>query len=184
MDLTDVARNIKALRQKKNLTLDMLAEKTGTTKGFLSQLENYRTSLSLPILYKIAEALEEEPATLLKSIGKYTPYALTRAGTGLKTEREYPESGFKYFALAKDKSLKMLDPFLLELPPGSKRKNVTTNGDEFIYVLEGSFNFFLDNEEILMKEGDSLYFDGSIPHHPENNSKKAAKLIVIYALNS
>ena len=182
MDVLDIAKNIKALRLKKGMTLDSLAAKTGTTKGFLSQLENYRALLSLPLLYKIADALETEPSELLKSLGKVKTYVLTKKDKGVKTEREHPESGFIYYALAREKAFKLMDPFMLEIPAGSTRKNVTTNGDEFVYILEGEITFVLDTERIKMKKGDSIYFDGSIPHHSENTGKKCAKLLVIYAL--
>lgn len=180
----DVASNIKKIRQTKGLTLDVLAGKTGVTKGYLSQVENFRTLPSLPVLYKLAKALEVDPAVLLASNRESPKYIFTKNGKGIVIEREYPESGFIYKALAKDKNSKMMDPFLLEIPPHSTRKNVTTNGDEFIYVLKGKVKFVLGNETIEMSKGDTLYFEGDIPHHPENKTNKGAILLVIYVIRS
>jgi len=182
MDLMDIALNIKKHRISKGLTLDALAVKSGVTKGYLSQVENMRTLTSLPQLYKIAGALEVAPSELLAANKPTRKYVFTRKDKGEVMEREYPESGFVYRALAKDKNNKLMEPFLLDMPPRSSRKNVTTNGDEFVFMLSGEIVFHLDNEQVVLKEGDSLYFEGSIPHHPENKTGKKAVLIVLYSI--
>ena len=180
-DIIDVALNIKRHRKILNLTLDRLAEKSGVTKGLISQIENFRTSPSLSILYKIASSLNVTPADLLKSRSKNLPYILTRHQTGEIIEREFPESGFRYQTLAKAKKGKLMDPFLLTIPPHSSRKSVITNADEFIYLLAGKITFKINNEELPLKAGDSLYFEGELPHSIQNNNMDPASLLVLYA---
>ncbi|MBI4978697.1 MAG: helix-turn-helix transcriptional regulator [Spirochaetes bacterium] len=182
MGTMDVALNIKKLRESKGYTLDVLAKKVRVTKGFLSQVENFRTLPSLPLLYQIAQALEADPAALLAGSKPDTRYVYTPDGKGEVIEREHPESGFIYRTLAKDKQSKTMEPFLLELPPKSTRKSVTTSGDEFIYLLEGTITFHLGEEAVAMKAGDSLYFEGEVPHYPENSGGKRALLIVVYSI--
>lgn len=184
MDVMDIALNVKRLRLGKGLTVDALAAKTGVTKGYISQVENMRTRLSLPVLYKIASALEVAPADLLAEGKPAKKYVLIKRGKGERVEREYPESGFIYKALAKNKNNKLMEPFLLELPAKSSRKDVTTNGDEFIYMLSGEAVFHLAGEEVELKEGDSLYFEGAVPHHPWNRTGKKAIMLVLYSIRT
>jgi len=179
----DIALNIRRLRSGKNITLETLAEKAGVTKGFLSQVENMRALPSLPLLYVIAAALEVLPADLLHgTTGPSLHYVHTKKNKGLAVAREYPESGFMYKALAAQKNMKLMEPFVLEIPAGAQRKSVSTCGDEFILLLDGNIDFYLGTEKITMANGDSLYFEGEIPHYPHNTSKGPAKLLVIYAL--
>jgi transcriptional regulator with XRE-family HTH domain len=182
MELIELAQNIKENRKKKGFTLETLARRAGVTKGYISQIENFRTVPSIHQLCNIAKALDIEPGALLKVNKKDVKYILTKRGEGPVIEREYPESGFIYKALAREKSEKAMEPFILEMPPHSQRKNVVTHGHEFFYLLEGTMDFFLANEKITMHEGDSLYFEGNIPHHPENNTDKKALLLVVYSI--
>lgn len=182
MDAMDIALNIRRQREAKGLTLEALATKARVTKGFLSQLENFRAMPSVPLLYKLAEALEVEPAALLSAPDKSPKYVFTKNGEGLQVEREHPESGFVYKALAKGKNSKTMEPFVLEIPPGASRKPVTSNGDEFIYLLEGEVDFHLGEEVFKLKPGDSLYFEGELPHYSASRSKKTSRMLVLYSI--
>lgn len=182
METLDLALNLKRLRLKQGLTLDRLAEATGATKGLLSQIENFRVLPSIPMLYKLAAALQVAPADLLMPPSPSVPWVHTPAGAGETVEREFPESGFLYQALARNKTGKLMEPFLLTIPPGSVRPPVTTAGDEYLYLVKGRLTFHLGDETIPLKTGDSLYFDGRIPHTPKNPGDGDAKLLVVYAL--
>jgi len=54
----DIGREIKEVRINKNLSLDMLARKTGLSKSFLSELERGKKYPRLDTLEKIAHVLE------------------------------------------------------------------------------------------------------------------------------
>ena len=71
---------------------------------------------------------------------------------------------------------------LLKLEPNAKREMVTTDGMEFIYLIEGEISYKLDTTEFNMSTGDSLFFDGRIPHLKINKSTKEAKILVVYLL--
>lgn len=182
MDTMDIALNIRRQREVKGLTLDALAKRARVTKGFLSQVENFRATPSVPLLYKLAEALEIEPGALLSVPDKSPKYIFTKSGDGIQIEREHPESGFIYKALAKGKNSKTMEPFILEIPVGASRKAVISNGDEFIYLLEGEIDFHLGDEAVRLKPGDCLYFEGEIPHYPESKSKKTSRMLVLYSI--
>jgi transcriptional regulator with XRE-family HTH domain len=67
MDLRDVfASNLRRLRHAKGLAQDDLAYEAEVSRSYLSQLEKGVFYASLKIVGKLADALEVEPAELLK----------------------------------------------------------------------------------------------------------------------
>ncbi|OHD64517.1 MAG: hypothetical protein A2096_07350 [Spirochaetes bacterium GWF1_41_5] len=182
MGTMDIALNIKKMREAKGFTLEALAKKTRVTRGFLSQVENFRALPSIPLLYQLAGALEVEPSALLTAVKQDSRFVLTKKGCGEIIEREYPESGYVYHALARGKNSKTMEPFLLKIPPHAARKSVVTNGDEFVYLLTGSVNFYLGEKKICLAAGDSLYFEGEIPHYSRNISSRPAVMLVVYSI--
>jgi transcriptional regulator with XRE-family HTH domain len=67
MDLRDVfASNLRRLRHAKGLAQDHLAYEAEVSRSYLSQLEKGAFYASLKIVGKLAEALEVEPAELLR----------------------------------------------------------------------------------------------------------------------
>ena len=67
MDLRDVfAANLRRLRHEKGLSQDDLAYEAEVSRSYLSQLEKGAFYASLKIIGRLAEALQVEPAELLK----------------------------------------------------------------------------------------------------------------------
>ena len=57
MDLIQLSQTIRKIRLAQNMTIEQLAQKSGFSKGFISQVENFRITPSLKALIRIAEAL-------------------------------------------------------------------------------------------------------------------------------
>ena len=38
------------------------------------------------------------------------------------------------------------------------------NGEEFIFIMQGKAELLLDDQRILLNEGDSVYFDSNLKH--------------------
>ena len=51
---------------------------------------------------------------------------------------------------------------------------------ELIYLITGSVIYGFENSEVVLNEGDTLYFDGSFPHSVKNNLDKQAVLFKVY----
>lgn len=69
---------------------------------------------------------------------------------------------------------------LLEAELNSKRDKVITEAFEFKYILSGECYYNIGDEEVLLKEGDSIFFDGRVPHVPINRESVSSKMLVIY----
>lgn len=60
-----VGRNVARLRLEKGLTQELLAEESGFTQQYLSDLERGRRNPTVVTLYHLATALGVEPAALI-----------------------------------------------------------------------------------------------------------------------
>ena len=56
--LLEISKRIKNKRIEKRLTLQELADKSGVSKGLISQIENGRSIPSLPVMFSIIQSLE------------------------------------------------------------------------------------------------------------------------------
>jgi transcriptional regulator with XRE-family HTH domain len=181
-----ISIRIRKERKKRKLTLDDLANKTKLTKGLLSKIENFRTVPSLPVLLKIAQGLDIDASELLKGITEDTEqtYHLIKNNNGKIIERD-EATGFLYeMLLEKSFGEQYLQVFLLTIEPNSSRKMVSSDAEQFIYILDGAIEFHLGEDIIALKKGDFLFFDGRIPHLPKNMSNKCAKFLSVYFLVS
>lgn len=182
--LFKIGQHIRQARRERNLTLADIARRTGLSKGLLSKIENFRTLPSLPVLAGIARSLNIGMENLVKNVGAETSaqHQLVRANRRVPVVRE-KSRGFNYAALT-SRTLGNIgfESFVLILKPGAKRKAVSTDGDEFIFILRGEIQFMVGKENIRLTAGDAFYFDGRVPHVPLNLTKSSAELLVIYLL--
>ncbi|MCG2660690.1 MAG: XRE family transcriptional regulator [Kiritimatiellae bacterium] len=182
--LFKIGLNVRQARKKRDMTLDDIARRTNLSRGLLSKIENFRTLPSLPVLSAIARSLNIGMDNLVKNVGAETcaPHQLVRANHRVPVKRE-KSRGFKYATLlARPLGNIGFESFVLTLEPGAKRKPVSTDGDEFIFMLRGEIQFVVGKEKFRLSAGDAFYFDGRVPHVPLNLTKSSAELLVIYLL--
>jgi transcriptional regulator with XRE-family HTH domain len=179
---SEIGRRIKASRINKKFTLEQLANQTGFTKGYLSRIEKSEKSPPLSTLGIIARALgitisflvgEEEQQTSIGIVKKGERPLFARKGTAFE---------YSYEAVAHTYPNKKMEPFILTLPLKPKKKTIAQHeGEEILFVLEGTMKFLHGNREYIIEEGDCIYFDSSFPHFGESLGRKEAKcFMVIY----
>lgn len=185
-DLVRLGQRIQQTRKLKGMTLEEVASRAQITKSLLSKIENYRAVPSLPVLFRIASSLELDTAELLRGFGRGTDpgYAVIRATDRTATERD-DSYKFMYEALiSRPVGNIFFDAQLLTIYPDSKRRAVTTEGLEFLFIVEGRIEYILDQERLILNKGDALFFDGRIPHVPICMDKRQAQILAIYLLQS
>ncbi len=68
MELKDVlATNLRLQRQKRGMTQEELADRTGLSSRYIGSIERARVSASVSILGRLAEALGVDPCDLIRS---------------------------------------------------------------------------------------------------------------------
>ena len=180
--LFKIGLNIRQARRKRELTLSAIARHTGLSKGLLSKIENFRTVPSLPVLAAIARSLNLKLEHLVEGIGIEAKTAGQFVGVADRLPFKRDKSrGFHYAALiACALGHIAFESVVLTLEPGAKRKPVSTDGHEFIFMLKGEIMFRVGSEAIKLSAGDAFYFDGRLPHTPLNLTTSTAELLVIY----
>ena len=151
------------------MTVAGLAEKSGFSKGFISQVENFRQSPSLKALLKISDALGVSLSALFDEDENYgREYLFGRLDEGEKLYRDDGEKhGINYLALAYRQIGRRMDPFIIEYTPcDNPRGFLRHDTEEFFVILEGSLDFHLfdDRTGHIMNPGDTLYLRANIPH--------------------
>ena len=181
MDERIISQRIKDLRTQRNLTLSDLAKSTGFSKGLLSKIENNQVSPPIATLSTISKALGVRIGYFFKEdeSGKRTA-VFTKEYKGIPVVQDGTKFGYTYEALAMDKVDKLMEPFLLTVKHGDEANYFQHKGDEFIYMVKGKMRFEIGSENYILEEGDSLYFDSSIPHKPIVLNEGEAKFIAIF----
>src|ERR1700733_10532400 len=169
--IIQISNRIKERRREKNITVQELATRADVSKGLISQIENSRTIPSLLVLIEIIKALEIDLNEFFKDIRSRTsdlPVIIKR-----KNEYEHFEKelalGFHYQRIfTQSINHSTIDIVILVLEPNAARPLVETDAFEYKYVLYGEIEYQFNVEKIILNQGDSMLFDGHIPHTPKN----------------
>jgi transcriptional regulator with XRE-family HTH domain len=181
--LIQISNRIKERRRKKNITVQELAIRANVSKGLISQIENSRTVPSLIVLIDIIQALEIDLNEFFKDIRSKdspVPILIKRKSEYEHFEKEYAD-GFHYQRIfTQSITQSTVDIVILELEPDASRPMVETEAFEYKYILNGEVEYQFNEEKITLHQGDSMLFDGRIPHTPKNLGITTASMLVIY----
>ena len=178
-----IARRVRELRQARNWTLDNLAETTGLSKSYLSQIENSEKTPTIPTLTKIAYALRVNVQALL---GEEAPLKEQKALSIVKaTERRpiiQPGAGscYNYESITYKRADRLMDGYLISVGFELPSEPFEHEGQEFVYVLEGTKEFIYDGQSYIVTAGDCLYFDSDRPHMSRSIGDRPAKFLVVF----
>ena len=175
---SQISCRIREMRELLELTTADVAEKLGVDAATYCAYEQDAKTLPVSTIYALAGIFRVDPTLLLTGeqprMGGYT---MVRAGQGLRVNRN-PEYHFQ--SLAFNFKGRTMEPMIVELQPGEKEAGlVTHNGQEFNLVLEGSIKLVLGQHVFVLNQGDSIYFDPTIPHAQHSNGVTARFLTVI-----
>jgi len=180
MNLVELAQRLKKLRVERELTLEQVASEAGLTRGWLSKVENFRVTPSLPALSSIATALGVSLAELFEGLHERPALAIVRKGERHSMRRDEDVSHYVYESLAHNRPVRRMDPFILTVDQGDERPALSHGGEEFMLVLKGRIILEYGDTTETLREGDSAYFDGTTPHRVLNPGKTPAKTLIVY----
>jgi transcriptional regulator with XRE-family HTH domain len=176
----EIGKRIKAFRTQKRITLEGLAQKTGFTKGYLSKVETSKKSPPVSTLGIIARALGVTISALLGEEAPRTALCLVRKDERPLISRDGTAFGYSYEAMAYRYPNKIMEPFILTLPVKPKKRTLYQHeGEEILFVIQGTMKFLHGDEEYVVNEGDCIYFDSSLPHWGESVGPKEVKCFMV-----
>ena len=175
-----IASRIRDLREIAGLSIESLANQLNIDVETYTKYEGGNTDIPVSFLYLIANKFNVELSAILTGDApKLHTYQLVRRGAGVSVERR---EAYKYQNLAYNFIGKRAEPFIVTVPPESEIEPVHHNshkGQEFNYVLEGTLKIIINGHEIIMEEGDSIYFDSSASHGMKAMNGKQARFLAI-----
>jgi len=165
-----LGQRAREFRQRNRLTIADVAHLAGLSPGMLSKIENGQATASLDSLVRIANALGLPIGALFKNYDAPGGSArLVKAGEGMEVVRRGTAKGHTYRLLAYDQGpRKRFEPFLISMDDASEAFPTFEHaGVEFIHMLNGRLEYRHGNATYLLEPGDSLTFEGQVPHGPE-----------------
>lgn len=156
------------LRRKRGLTLDGLAELSLVSRAAISALEQGNGNPRVQTVWNLADALGVNFSTLLDDT---TETILS------------DEDGIRIRLLERQASPKIVEVFLMEIPPGGSRhaKAHRTDVREHIVVLAGEMRAGPSEAPSLLKSGQSISFAADTPHlYAAGESPARAIVTVVY----
>ncbi|MCL2655619.1 MAG: cupin domain-containing protein [Coriobacteriia bacterium] len=179
---THIGHKITALREAHDLSIEELAQRVGYNADDLKSIEDSPTASGLAPLIKITSALGVRLGTLLDDDNGIGP-VLTRAGAAESAgARRSLETGtsdapLDFFSLAQGKVSRHMDPFIINIAPGTAEDISSHEGEEFIYVLEGAVEIVYGKDTFTLKPGDSIYYDSIVPHQVRDGQDATSTIL-------
>jgi transcriptional regulator with XRE-family HTH domain len=155
----NLGRQLRRHRKKKGLTLKVVAERTGLSEGFLSQVENNVKSPSVENLVNICQALGVGAGDLLNQAANHQRVYLV--GAREWGEVDLPHTGFATRRFMPPGERTALDSAVIFLEPGRSipvRKDLKKNSQEILCVLKGSLELIHPQRTVRLEAGDAVHF--------------------------
>jgi transcriptional regulator with XRE-family HTH domain len=156
------------------MTIFQAAEGSGLSNSYLSSLERGQSNASVATLQRLSVLYQTNVLSFFSEAGE--PHKLIR----LQNRKQISnEPGISIDLLASGSHL--MEPHLFRLAPGASSGGAYNHeGEEFIFVLQGSCEICLDQEECYqLKKGDSLYFSSMQQHRWRNTAREETILFWI-----
>jgi len=181
----EFALKVKSIRERQNMSIEELAEKSDVKLEVLQAMENGEIIPSLTPLTKMAKALGVRVGTFLDDTPQLGP-VVVRGGKPNNVlyfsgrEDVTNASNLEFHSLGAGKIDRNIDPYIIDITYEEDYKLSSHEGEEFIYVLEGEIEVEYGKDKFTVAAGDSIFYDSVVPHHLHSSGDKAKILAVLY----
>jgi transcriptional regulator with XRE-family HTH domain len=169
-----LGKKIRDLRFRRGLTVQQLADLSGLSKGFISQVENQRTSPSLATLRDLARALDTSVAYLVLE-DDAAPHIVRES----ERSRVGSPSPVRVEVLTAQPR-RNLEMVMTSIPTGGSTgtERGYHHGEECVVCLEGRVAVVGEEHRTVLELGDSCHYDGRSPHSIENVGDMPARVLI------
>lgn len=153
-------------RQGLGLTLKDVAERTGFSIGFLSQIERGLATPSLVSLTQVCRSLGCE-------IGEFL--SQPRGDQRVTRQNDRPvyalgSNTVSYERLSASFPGNVLRSVIIREPPGFRSEPNSHEGEELYFILEGALTIEINGEQMVLERGDSIHFPSTCSHCTWNHT--------------
>jgi transcriptional regulator with XRE-family HTH domain len=179
-----IGEKIRSLRLKKKLGLAQLGEHTGLSPAMLSKIERGQLFPTLPTLLRIALVFGVGLEHFFVEPSERPTIAVVRREDRLRLPDRPGEEALSYYFESLDFLVtdRKLQAFYAEFPISSKVSELHQHeGVELIYVLKGQLAVSIAGDDVVLNEGDAMYFDSGAPHSYRREGRSPCSAIVVTA---
>ncbi|MBO4371095.1 MAG: helix-turn-helix transcriptional regulator [Paludibacteraceae bacterium] len=176
--MKEIAERLRGLRDSVDISAEEMAQKTGIdTKTYL-QYESGKVDIPMNYVCQVAALFKLDTAVLISGEDTHAQsYFVTRKGLGVSVERN---KAYKYRDLAGGFKNAKATPFLVTVEPNNEPIHLNTHpGQEFNLVEKGRMLLQINDKEIILETGDSIYFDATQPHGMKALDGQKARFLAI-----
>lgn len=178
--LHEIASRVKELREISNVSVETFAQKLHMPKSNYEEFENGNADIPTSKLCEIAQILGVSlTAILTGDTPRMNVFTITRHNKGIPIERR---KEYAYQALAQNFVGKKAEPFIVTVSPRSDDDHVPLHshaGQELDFILQGKLEITIRGNNLVLNEGDCIYFDSSHPHGMKALDNKPVKFIAV-----
>ena len=169
-----IGKKLQKMRKEKKLNLNQLANETGMSVAYLTQVEKGELIPPVASILQLSRALEVDSGILLKAEKQ-------KSGKNADQDFQKRTEAYTYQTLTPDARNKRLKAFKIFIDPRSDHKGVSYQhvGEEFIYVLKGKIQVSVGDNKNVLKDGETIHFNSAIVHKLSNLSDEQAELLVV-----
>ncbi|MDR2774337.1 MAG: XRE family transcriptional regulator [Tannerella sp.] len=179
-EIKQIAERLKGLRDVLGISISEMAKACKISPEEYLKLESGTVDISVSILHNISQVYGVELTTLMfGDEPRMSAYFVTRRGKGVSVERT---KAYKYQSLAAGFSKRKADPFMVTVHPKPDGEPMYLNshaGQEYNYVISGRMLIRINGKDIILEEGDSIYFNSELPHGMKALDGKEVKFLAI-----
>ena len=179
VDVELLGQRIRLVRTDRGMTLADVARDTGLSTGFLSQVENGVTNVSLGALYRIAGALRiTAPELLTQGAEPIVSVVRRDEGPWRSADDADPPQLARMLTSTPRRRMEVRECIV---PPGFRSDPAWSHaGEEVLHVLEGSVSVELEGHGLeTLEAGDTIVFEATVPHRWIGGDREARLLNVV-----
>lgn len=177
--IKQISRRIKELREISDVSPETMAKELNISVETYLEYESGNIDIPVSFLYGIANKFNVQLSEILTGEApRLHTYSVVRKDKGISVDRR---KEYKYQSLAYNFVHKKAEPFMVTVEPDSSQEVHYNShpGQEFNYVIEGTLKVIINGHEIILNEGDSLFFDSGANHGMKAMNDKPAKFLAI-----
>ena len=182
-EVEEIGVRVGTLRKEKGLSLDEMSKLTGFDVDLLARIETNEVQPQLGTVIKLSKALDSAFGRLVSGVGDKL-YSVTRKADQRIVARSTSKSGqqkvYTYKSLAPDVKGRHMESLIVQLEEVAEPEISVHEGEEFIYVLEGTVFLKIGDDPFELYAGDSAYYLSTTPHIIAAKDGRAKILAVLY----
>jgi cytidylate kinase len=178
-EISEIAARIRELRDVCGYSAESLADELKVSRVTYAEYEE-SGNFPISVIYEIANKFKVDFNELVTGEqSRLDTYQVVKKGGGRAISRF---TGYRYKDLAYRMKNKIMQPLLVTLDPTDEPASLVSHaGEEFNLCLKGKVGVTIAGKEIILEEGDSVYFNAELPHGQRCLSEGKARFVTVIA---